>query len=235
MSTPGTPVALVAGAGKGIGRETARLLAATHSVAILARTESDLVDTASVIGARALPIPADVATPAEVTLAVARTIEKLGRLDVLVNCAGVAPSLSIEETSVEEWHRILDVNLSSVFYSCKAAWPAMKNQGGGVVVNVSSEAARDPFAGFAAYGAAKAGVNLLGRALAKEGGPHNIRIHTVAPAAVETQMFRKLVSTDQWPTEKCLEPVEVARVIVDCVTGSLRYTSGDVIWVHKTV
>lgn len=230
------PVAIITGAGKGIGREAARLLAgAGYRVALVARTVADLDATARSISMPTLAIPADVSDAAAATLAVARTLEHFGRLDALVNCAGVAPALSIEETSIEEWRRVLDTNLSSVFYLCKAAWPIFRKQGGGVVVNVSSEAARDPFAGFAAYGSAKAGLNLLGRALAKEGSPHNIRVHTVAPAAVETQMFRQLATPEQWPAEKTLAPEDVARVILDCIAGSLKYTSGDVIWVHKTV
>lgn len=238
-----TPVALITGAGKGIGREAARLLAsAGYHTSLVARTEPDLAETARLCSPSSLPrsvapsllLPTDISDPAAATLAVARTLEHFGRLDALVHCAGLAPQLFIEETSIEQWHRILDTNLSSAFYLAKAAWPAFKSQGGGAIVNISSEAARDPFPGFVAYGSAKAGLNLLGRSLAKEGAPHNIRAHTIAPAAVETQMFRELVTPSQWPPEKTLSPADVAKVILDCLTGPLQYTSGDVVWVHKT-
>jgi NAD(P)-dependent dehydrogenase (short-subunit alcohol dehydrogenase family) len=96
-------------------------------------------------------------------------------------------------------------------------------------------AARDPFPGFAAYGAAKAGLNLFGLALAREGQPINVRVHTVAPGSVETAMFRGIMSAEQWPTDKTLDPAEVARVVAACIHGDLRHTSGEVIYVHKTL
>src|SRR5205807_2194659 len=129
---------------------------------------------------------------------------------------------------------IVDTNLTAPIALIRAAWPIMKKQSGGVIVNISSAAARDPFPGLGAYGAAKAGLGLYGLALAREGHPHGIRVHTVAPSAVETGMFRAIMSREQVPTEAVLDPADVANVISDCVTGSLRYTSGEVIWVHKT-
>jgi NAD(P)-dependent dehydrogenase (short-subunit alcohol dehydrogenase family) len=104
-----------------------------------------------------------------------------------------------------------------------------------VIVNISSLAARDPFPGFAAYGAAKAGLNLLGLSLAREGDPHNIRVHTIAPAAVETAMFRKLMDEAQYGRDKTLDPADIARVVAQCVAGDLRYTSGEVIYVRKSL
>ncbi len=136
---------------------------------------------------------------------------------------------------VAEWHAVLDTNLSAAFYLCKFAWPTFARQGSGVVVNVSSEAARDPFPGFAAYGAAKAGLNLFGRSAAKEGRAIGVRVHTVAPAAVETAMFRQILSAEQYPTEKTLQPREVARIIALCVGGELQYASGEVIYIHKEI
>jgi NAD(P)-dependent dehydrogenase (short-subunit alcohol dehydrogenase family) len=102
-----------------------------------------------------------------------------------------------------------------------------------VVVNVSSYAARDPFAGLGAYGAAKAGVNLLGLALAREGAEIGVRVHTVAPAATETAMLRSNFSRQQLPEDQTLSPQAVAKVIVQCVCGDLACTSGEVIYVHK--
>src|SRR5206468_11715185 len=121
--------------------------------------------------------------------------------------------------SIDEWRATIDTNLSATFYLSKAAWPILKRQGGGAIVNISSMAARDPFAGFAAYGAAKAGVNLLSLSLAREGAAHGIRVYTVAPGAVETPMFRGIMSRDQFPTEQTLDPADVARVIGQCVGG----------------
>jgi NAD(P)-dependent dehydrogenase (short-subunit alcohol dehydrogenase family) len=180
-----------------------------------------------------LVIPTDVSKADQVERAIRSTIEGFGRVDALVNAAGIAPILAIEETTIEQWHEVIDTNLSATFYACRAVWGQFKKQKSGVIVNISSAAARDPFAGFTAYGAAKAGVNLLGLSLAREGQPHNVRIHTVAPSAVETEMFRKIVSKDQYPTEKILSPDDVANVVVQCITGDLKHTSGEVIWLSK--
>jgi 3-oxoacyl-[acyl-carrier protein] reductase len=135
--------------------------------------------------------------------------------------------------TIEDFHRVIDVNLSATFYCCKAVWPIFKDDKGGVIVNISSAASRDPFTGFSAYGAAKAGVNLLGLALAREGEPHGIRVHTIAPAAVETSMFRALMSKEQYSEDKTLAPAEVARIVGLCVSGEIGATSGEVIHVHK--
>ena len=137
--------------------------------------------------------------------------------------------------TLEQWHAIVDTNLSAAFYTTRAAWPAFEKRGGGVIVNISSAAARDPRPGFAAYGAAKAGLHLLGLVSAREGDKMGLRVHTLAISATETAMFRKLVSTEKWPTEKTLKPEDVADVILQCVRGDLRYASGEVIYLHKTV
>ena len=108
-------------------------------------------------------------------------------------------------------------------------------QKAGVVVNISSTASRSPFPGFSAYGAAKAGVNLMGLALAQEGFPLGIRVHSVAPGATETQMFRAIFSEEKYPASKVMDPAEVARVVGQCVSGELANTSGEVIWLHKTI
>ena len=137
--------------------------------------------------------------------------------------------------TVEQWRAVIDTNLSAAFYATRAAWPAFERQGGGVVVNISSAAARDPFPGFAAYGAAKAGLNLFGLSAAREGERIGVRVHTIAPGATETGMFRQLMTAEQYPPEKTLDPADVARVVLQCVRGDLRYTSGEVIYLHKTL
>ena len=226
------PVAIIIGAGRGIGRAIAIELAVTHRLALLARTASDLEETRRLTG-EGLVLPTDVAHPAQVQQALTKTLEAFGRVDVVVNCAGYAPVLSMDQITTRDWNEILDANLSSVFHLCKAAWPALKVRGG-VIVNISSRASRDPFPGLGAYGAAKAGVNLLSLALAREGEAHNIRVHALALGSVETGMFRQILTEAQFPREKTLSPQDVAKVVAQCVHGSLRYTSGEVIALHKT-
>lgn len=228
------PVAIITGAGKGIGRAIALELASRgYALVLTARTLADLEETKSVAKGDALVIAGDVSDAGHVERVIKETMSRYGRIDALVNNAGYAPLKLIEELSLDEWRRVIDVNLSATFYFCKAVWPEMRKRGGGAIVNISSAASRDPFTGFAAYGAAKAGLNLLGLALAREGDAHGIRVHTVAPAAVETGMFRSLMSKEQYGEDKTLPPAEIARIVAQCITGELASTSGEVIHVHK--
>jgi len=228
-------VAIITGAGGGIGRAiAAELDRLGFALALVGRSESTLQETARLCK-ETLAHLADVTDPTSLDGMIAATLQRYGRIDAVINNAGYAPLLRMEQISVEEWKKILDTNLSSVFYLCRAVWPIFIKHGGGVIVNISSESARDPFIGLGAYGAAKAGVNLLGRALAQEGAQSAIRVHTIAPGAVETEMLRGVVTKEQYPTEKTLTPAEVARVVAQCVAGDLRHTSGEVIYVHKTV
>jgi NAD(P)-dependent dehydrogenase (short-subunit alcohol dehydrogenase family) len=225
--------AIITGAGRGIGRAAAiELSRRGYRVALVSRTEKQLIETASLCTESDL-FPADVSDPAAVKKIVGEIHSRYHRIGAVVHCAGVAPSIAPEKITDHEWREIIDTNLSAVVYLARELWPIWKKQGGGAMVNVSSYAAREPFEGLGAYGAAKAGVNLLGHALAKEGAPHHIRVHTVAPAATETAMFRKLLTPEQFPKDRTLDPVEVGRVIADCVCGSLTITSGEVVYVHK--
>jgi NAD(P)-dependent dehydrogenase (short-subunit alcohol dehydrogenase family) len=227
-------VAIITGDGRGIGRAIAQELAGRgYGLVITARTKTDLDETAAGCG-DALVVQGDVTEPAHCQRVVAAALERFGRIDAVVNNAGVAPLRSMEQITVDEWNQIMETNLSAAFYLIKAAWPVFVKQKSGVIVNISSVASRDPFAGLGAYGAAKAGLNVLGLALAREGAAHNIRVHTVAPGAVETQMLRKIVSRKEIPTEKTLTPEEVARVVAQCIGGELQYTSGEVIYLHKS-
>ena len=230
-------VAVITGAGRGIGRATAVEFSRAGYVVVLAgRDRAALEETGRACHpGPCLAVQTDVTKPDEVDRLVAVTLETFGRLDVLVNNAGLAPVKSIPETTVEQWRAVIDTNLSAAFYATRAAWPAFVRQGAGVVVNISSAAARDPFPGFAAYGAAKAGLNLFGLSAAREGQAVGVRVHTIAPSATETGMFRGIMSPEQYPPEKTLDPAEVARVVLQCARGDLRHTSGEVIYVHKTV
>lgn len=229
------PVAIVTGAGRGIGRASAVELAKRkYRLSLISRTASQLEETARMCATESQCIPADVSLPANVQSVVEKTLTRFGRVDALVHCAGVAFRRSVEQMTLVEWQQTLEVNLSAVFYFCRILWPVWTKQGGGSVVNVSSYSARDPFDGLGAYGAAKAGVNLLGLALAREGEAIKVRVHTVAPSATETAMFRTLLTPMQFPKENALDPSDVARVIAQCVCGDLTYTSGEVIYLHKT-
>jgi 3-oxoacyl-[acyl-carrier protein] reductase len=228
-------VAIITGAGRGIGRATAIELARhSYQLALVSRTSAELQETATLAG-NGLVIQADVSEPKAPASIVAKAIERFGRVDALVHCAGLAPSRPIAEMSASEWRAVIDTNLSAAFFLCQAVWKVFEKQGGGVIVNISSAAARDPFPGFAAYGAAKAAINLFGLSAAREGAAVGIRVHTIAPGAVETKMLRDLFSAGQVPPEKTLDPQDVAKVVAQCVRGDLRYTSGETIYLQKAM
>jgi NAD(P)-dependent dehydrogenase (short-subunit alcohol dehydrogenase family) len=228
-------VAIITGAGRGIGRAAAVELASRgYRLALVARTVRDLCETSETAGTDVLICAGDVTDPATAENAVSQSLEKFGRIDALVNSAGVAPVLGIEQTTPREWRRIIDTNLSATFYFMRACWAPMAKQGGGAIVNLSSFSSRDPFPGFVAYGAAKAGVNLIGLAASREGEASGIRVYTIAPAAVETGMFRSIMTAEQFSPDRTLDPAEVAQAIAQCITGDLRHTSGEVIYLHKS-
>jgi len=253
-------VAIITGAGGGIGRCVAlKLSDLRHAVVLAGRSERSLDATAEeikVAGGQALVVPTDVTRPEQVDKLVQAALENFGGVDVLVNCAGWAPMIPTSAVTPAQWHQILDTNLSSAFYTARAVWPVMQRQHlefvsdhrdepgasperdqatGGVIINVSSVASRDPFPGLGAYAVAKVGLNMLTRVLAREGEPLGIRVVAVAPAAVETSMFRQLLTTDQVSTEDTLDPADVAAVIVSCVNGTLRHSTGETIYIHRRV
>lgn len=227
------PLALITGAGRGIGRAIAIELAQRgYQLLLTARTKSELNETAKLAG-KATVVAGDVTQPAHARKLIAKVRDLGSRLDVVVNNAGYAPAFSIEKISLAEWDKIMATNLSSAFYLCKFAWPIFVRQNGGVVVNISSVASRDPFPGLGFYGAAKAGLNMLGFDLARQGRAHNVRVYTLALAAVETQMLRKLITPEEYPPDQTLRPADVAAAVYSCISGPLQHTSGEVVYLRK--
>lgn len=226
------PVAIVTGAGSGIGRATAaRLAAAGHHVVLAARTEAALRETADQIeGDAALVRPTDVSDPDACSALLADVTEQCGRLDVLANVAGYAELSPIRETTNDMWRTTIDANLSSVLYLTRAAWPLM-SRAGGIIINISSVAAKDPFPGFAAYATAKAGLNMLTLMTAREGESSGVKAVGIGPGAVETPMLRGLFSTDQLPESATLDPDDIAVAVRDVVTGARSFTSGETFYI----
>ncbi len=231
------PVAVVTGAGSGIGRATALALAAQgHDLALAGRSRAPLEVAASLIGrsslkgATCLVVPTDMSDPGAVRRLIDETLARFGRLDVLVNNAGLAESASIAQTTPDLFRRTLDLNTLGPACAILAAWPTFIRQRRGCVVNVSSLASRDPFPGFFAYAASKAAVNLLARSCALEGREHGIRAFAVAPGAVETPMLRAIFDEQALPKARTLSPESVARVIVDCAMGGRDRENGETIF-----
>lgn len=230
------PVAIVTGAGSGIGRDAAILLAeAGYSLVLIGRTESKLRQTVELIRADASEAVAVEAIPADLTeetappRLVARTLERFGRIDALANVAGAAPLMPIDRITPEAWRACVDANLTSTILLTVAVWPTFRRQKRGTIVNVSSMASVDPFPGFAMYAAAKAGVNLFTRAVANEGRRLGVAAVAIAPGAVETPMLRANFNEKLIPADKALDPCTIAAVIRDCITGQRPFEPGETI------
>lgn len=228
-------VAVVTGGGRGIGRAVCVKLAreGVHVVAA-ARTESQLEETRQAVHAVSGScdvVAVDLATDGGGAHLVEAALAVEGTVDILINAAGVAPCMPVDVWSVDEFRRMMDVNVTAVFDMCRLVWPVMKKQGGGVMVNISSVAAIDPFPGLGAYGASKAWVNIWTKALAEEGRPFGIRTYAVGPGAVETEMLRG--AFPDFPAEQCMSTEEIADVIVGCTRDELRFATGQVIYAKK--
>ncbi len=232
---PDTKVAIVTGAGSGVGRETAiQLAAAGYSVVLVARTTGTLEETAAsartrAAGAEVHPFPTDLRDGEATAAMVLGVIDRFVHVDAIAHVAGYAPLMPIEDVTPSICRDTLDTNLAAAVNLAAAAWPSMAGRQSGVIVNVSSLASVDPFPGFSVYAAAKIGVNLFTRCLAQEGESCGIRAVSIAPGAIETPMFRAIFSEEQFPKSKTLDPADVARVIVACITGERGFDPGEVI------
>ena len=229
--------AIVTGAGRGIGRAIALVLAeAGADVVAAARTVSEIEATAAEVGSmgrRAIAVPADVGRSSDADDLVERTLEHFGKIDILVNNAGQSmrvpvvpfPDLTMEPPEVtresssrlsdEEWQRIIDTNLSGVFYCCRAVGTHMMARRHGKIINISSNNATQAFPHVAAYNAGKAGVNMLTRVLALEWAPYNICVNAIGPGPYHTAMSAARW-TDPAHRQQMLDKIPLGR------EGSLR-------------
>ncbi|MDQ3910937.1 MAG: SDR family oxidoreductase [Actinomycetota bacterium] len=190
---PTTPVAVVTGAARGIGRRVAHVLAeegfaiATNDLAGVEDTLKELEQ----IGVQTLSIPGDVSDEGAVRMMAEAVMAEFERVDVLVNNAGVSLITAAEETTLADWRRVLEVNLTGPFLTCKEFGKAMLEQGSGSIVNISSVAGLLGVAERAAYNASKHGLVGLTRTLAAEWGGRGVRVNAVCPGWVKTEMDRE--------------------------------------------
>ena len=183
-----------------------------------ARTLVNLRDAYSeLVGEDHVIHPCDVSDPAQARELIDRTIRELGRIDVLVNAAGVAPVKPIESTTPEITRAALALNTEAPANLIHFAWPTLLLQRDGVIVNISSMATFNPFNGFFAYAASKAALNMLSFVTNAEGSPHEVHCYVICPGAVETPMLRSIVSPAALPTAQTLSPDDVANVVMQCV------------------
>ncbi len=215
-ATEGARVVVVTGAGSGLGEAVARVFAdAGHAVACLDLNAGGAERVAANLP-EAMAARCDVGDAASVASAVEASLGRWGRIDVAVNCAGYDIVKSVDDLSVEEWDRILGVNLRGPFLVAKAVLPAMRRQRSGHIVNIASTAAVRAWGNASAYHASKWGLVGFGRGLGVEGRPDNIKVTTVIPGGMKTHWFDRFPEQGiPLPDEANLqEPATVANAIL---------------------
>jgi 3-oxoacyl-[acyl-carrier protein] reductase len=214
----GGKVAVVTGATRGIGLATARMLVETGAAVVAAaRTSEDVKRAADELGSRALGVPCDVRQVEACEALMSRAVEAFGRLDILINNAGLGVFGPVESMTLEDWHRQIQTNLNGVFYCCRSALPYLKRRGGWII-NIGSLAGKNPFAGGAAYNASKFGLLGFSEALMLEVRHEGVRVCCVMPGSVATDFSGDASAGAEWK----LHPEDVARVVGDLLAFPAR-------------
>jgi NAD(P)-dependent dehydrogenase (short-subunit alcohol dehydrogenase family) len=231
-------IALITGGAGGIGSAIAQRFAAEGASVIAA----DLQRAADHVDGRIEPAQLDVTSEDSVARCLYGVRDRHGRLDILVNAAGIEIEKTIEETTLEEWNRIFAVNVTGMFLVSKAALPLLRVAGGGSIVNFGSYDGFMADPKLAAYCATKGAVHALTRAMAVDHGPDNIRVNAICPGYIDTPMLRKFFggaadSAETWqkaravhPTRRIGTPEDVASLVAWLASDEARYASGQ-LWV----
>lgn len=229
----------VTGGASGIGLAVARLaLQRGAQACIVDRDRDALARAAQDLGSAVHTIACDVADAAQVAGAVADAAARMGRLDAVVNAAGVDHMTPLEQISDADWARTLAVNLTGPMLVCRAAVPHLRRAGGGTIVNVSSAAGLVPLAGRSPYCATKAAVIMFGKALAMELAVDNIRVNAVCPGAVDTPLFRTSYEgradpagalegiRQRYALRRVAQPEELAEAVLYLSSAASSYVTG---------
>ncbi len=222
-------VAIITGAGRGVGKATAHRFAREGArVVLFSRTPGPLDETATDIaheGGQVLSMAGDVSREEDVRALFQRAMDAYGRVDILVNCAGIVLVRPFVDMDAETWDRVITVNLRGTFLCCRQAFRVMMAQQSGVIINLSSLSGVrgvEKFPGLSAYNVSKAGVAGLTEILAVEGKPFHIRVCAVSPGAVDTEMLRQAA-----PHLKAgMTPDDLAEILLFLADDSGRMLSG---------
>ena len=242
-------VALVTGAAGGLGSAIAlRLASEGASLCLVDRAATDAIKSqVEALGAQAIGFTVDVTDSAAVGAAVAQSMARFKRIDILVNVAGISSHGASDDVTEEVWNRVLACNLSSVFYCCKAVLPIMRAQKYGRIVNISSVLGKNggnprPWideeeqkkAGSLAYAAAKAGIHAVTSYLAKENAHRGITVNAVAPGPIATQMTRNFPQTlkNLIPVGRMGTPEDVADAVAFIAWDAASFITGEVLDVN---
>jgi NAD(P)-dependent dehydrogenase (short-subunit alcohol dehydrogenase family) len=221
-------VALVTGGSRGIGFAIARaLLQRDMHVAITGRDRAALDSAARALGPldRVLATSADVGRLEDVERSISAVVSKWGRLDVLINNAGVGGFAHVADMPPELWRSVIDTNLTGVYYCCHAAIPHLRRAGGGWIINISSLAGKNAFVGGAAYCASKSALNAFSEALMQEVRYDGIRVSYIMPGSVATGFGFPSGAGAPGEDEWKIQPEDVARTVVDLIEQPKRTLS----------
>ncbi len=193
-------IVVITGASSGLGEATARMLAKEGAAVVLGARRADrleaLVKQIAAGGGKALALATDVTDRKQVQALVDAAVKQLGRIDVMLNNAGLMPNAPLDRLKVDEWDRMIDVNIKGVLYGIAAALPYMKQQKSGHVINVSSVAGHRVRPGNAVYAATKHAVRAISEGVRLEGKPYNIRSTIVSPGAIATELVSHISEPD---------------------------------------
>lgn len=193
-------VVVITGASSGLGEATARLLAAEGASVVLGARRADriqaLAEELVANGGKALALPTDVTDYSQVKRLVDAAVQSYGRLDVMINNAGVMPHSPLERLKIDDWNRMIDVNIKGVLYGIATALPYMQQQKSGHIINVSSVAGHKVRPGAVVYAATKTAVRVISEGLRMEVKPYNIRTTVISPGAVATELPESVTEPD---------------------------------------
>lgn len=239
-------VVVITGGAGGVGQALVRLFAAEGARLMISDINADgcqaMVDQARELGAEADCLAGNLREKEYCEAVIARTVERFGGVDILLNNAGIIPRGTIEETTDEMWFTAMDVNLNAVFFLCRAAIPHMKRRGGAAIVNTSSVWGTYPGPGHVAYCTSKGAVAALSKNLGRDCAPLGIRVNAVCPHEINTPMIRSGFERRGLDPDKAIEelnktvplgriaePEDIADVIAFLASDQARYIAGETV------
>ena len=213
-------IAIVTGSSSGIGKAIALTYAAEGARVVVAARRRDLCEQVVAQirehGGNAMAIPTDVTDESQVERLIAETVKCHGRLDILVNNAGIGGGGRLAETSTKAFDEVLNTNLRGTFFCCRAGFRQMQQHGGGTIINISSVAGVQAWAGTGTYSASKHGIMALTKALADEGRPYKIKVSAICPGGVADELVD--ASSEEIERSQKISPYDIAETAVYLAT-----------------